>query len=59
MMEKTFKKVHYPEYEGKYDESIWAGYDTIQETDYVRHIRLLKPLTIKIDGMSKEAIVTQ
>lgn len=22
MMEKTFKKVHYPEYEGKYDESI-------------------------------------
>ena len=45
--------------DGKYDESIWAGYDTIQETDYVRHIRLLKPLTIKIDGMSKEAIVKQ
>ena len=45
--------------DGKYDESIWAGYDTIQETDYVRHIRLSKPLTIKIDGMSKEAIVKQ
>ncbi len=45
--------------DGKYDESIWAGYDTIQETDYVRHIRLSKPLTIKIDGMSKVAIVKQ
>ena len=43
--------------DGKYDESIWAAYDTIQETDYVRHIRLPKPLVIKIDGMSKEAIV--
>ena len=43
--------------DGKYDESIWAAYDTIQETGYVRHIRLPKPLVIKIDGMSKEAIV--
>ena len=43
--------------DGKYDESIWAGYDTVQETDYVRHIRLPKPLVIKIDGMSKEAII--
>lgn len=43
--------------DGKYDESIWSAYDTIQETDYVRHIRLPKPLVIKIDGMSKEAIV--
>lgn len=43
--------------DGKYDESIWSAYDTIQETDYVRHIRLSKPLVIKIDGMSKEAIV--
>lgn len=44
---------------GKYDESVWTDCDIVQQTDYVRHVRLSKPLTIKIDGMSKEAIVTQ
>lgn len=44
---------------GKYDESVWTDCDIVQQTDYVRHVRLPKPLTIKIDGMSKEAIVTQ
>lgn len=44
---------------GKYDERAWADCETIQHTDYVRHVRLPKPLTVKIDGMSKEAIVIQ
>ena len=29
----------------------------VQETEHVAHVRLGEPLTIKIDGMKKEAVV--
>ena len=42
---------------GKYDCSLLEGLEVVQETDYVAHVRLNEPLTIKIDGMKKEAVV--
>ncbi len=42
---------------GKYDCSLFDGLEVVQETDYVAHVRLSEPLTIKIDGMKKEAVV--
>ena len=42
---------------GKYDCSLFEGLPIVQETDYVAHVRLNEPLTIKIDGMKKEAVV--
>ena len=42
---------------GKYDCSLFEGMQVVQETDYVAHVRLTEPLTIKIDGMKKEAVV--
>ncbi len=42
---------------GKYDCSLFEGLSVVQETDYVAHVRLSEPLTIKIDGMKKEAVV--
>ena len=42
---------------GKYDCSLFEGLEVVQETDYVAHVRLNEPLTIKIDGMKKEAVV--
>ena len=42
---------------GKYDCSLLEGLEVVQETDYVAHVRLSEPLTIKIDGMKKEAVV--
>ena len=42
---------------GKYDCSLFEGLKVVQETDYVAHVRLNEPLTIKIDGMKKEAVV--
>jgi hypothetical protein len=29
----------------------------VQETEHVRHVRLETPLTIKVDGSKKEAVV--
>ena len=42
---------------GKYDCSLLEGLEVVQETEYVAHVRLSEPLTIKIDGMKKEAVV--
>ncbi len=42
---------------GKYDCSLFEGLEVVQETEYVAHVRLSEPLTIKIDGMKKEAVV--
>ena len=42
---------------GKYDCSLFEGLPVVQETEYVAHVRLSEPLTIKIDGMKKEAVV--
>lgn len=43
--------------DGKYDNTMFQGMPIVQETPHVAHIRLSKPLTIKIDGMKKEAVV--
>ena len=42
---------------GKYDCSLFEGLEVVQETEYVAHVRLNEPLSIKIDGMKKEAVV--
>lgn len=43
--------------DGKYDNSLFEGVSVVQETEHVAHVRLEEPLTIKIDGMKKEAVV--
>ena len=43
--------------DGIYDEDTLNQMPTYQSTAHVRHIRLNTPLTIKIDGMKKEAII--
>ena len=43
--------------DGKYDCSLFEGLPIEQETEHVCHVRLSAPLTIKIDGMKKEAVV--
>ena len=43
--------------DGKYDCSLFSNLETVQETEHVRHVRLNEPLTIKIDGINKEAVV--
>lgn len=43
--------------DGIYKEADLDKYPAIQETAHVRHIRLDSPLTIKIDGKHKEAVV--
>ena len=43
--------------DGKYDCEMFGDLPIVQETDHVAHVRLSAPLTIKIDGMKKEAVV--
>ena len=43
--------------DGKYDCEMFGNLPKVQETDHVAHVRLSAPLTIKIDGMKKEAVV--
>ena len=43
--------------DGIYDEDTLNQMPAYQSTAHVRHIRLNTPLTIKIDGMKKEAII--
>lgn len=43
--------------DGKYDSKLLKDLPKVQETDHVCHVRLPEPLTIKIDGMRKEAVV--
>lgn len=43
--------------DGIYKESDLNALPAIQETAHVRHVRLDKPLTIKIDGKHKESVV--
>lgn len=43
--------------DGKYDSSLFKPLNVVQETEHVAHVRLNEPLTIKIDGMKKEAVV--
>jgi CheY-like chemotaxis protein len=43
--------------DGKYDCNLFESMPVVQETEHVCHVRLDEPLTIKIDGMKKEAVV--
>ena len=43
--------------DGIYDLDYLNSLPAIQETDFVRHVRLDTPATIKIDGMKKEGVV--
>lgn len=43
--------------DGKYDTSLFKNLPIVQESEHVCHVRLPEPLTIKIDGMKKEAVV--
>ena len=43
--------------DGKYDCELFDNLPVVQETEHVAHVRLTEPLTIKIDGMKKEAVV--
>ena len=43
--------------DGKYDCEMFGNIPIVQETEHVAHVRLTEPLTIKIDGMKKEAVV--
>ena len=45
--------------DGIYDIDYLNSLPAVQETDFVRHVRLPKPVTIKIDGMKKEGVVTK
>ena len=43
--------------DGLYDINYLNSLPAVQETDFVRHVRLENPLTIKIDGMKKEGVL--
>ena len=43
--------------DGLYSIDYLNSLPAIQETDFVRHVRLEQPVTIKIDGMKKEGVV--
>lgn len=43
--------------DGVYRQEVLNALPAVEETEHVRHVRLEKPLTIKIDGMKKEGVV--
>ena len=43
--------------DGIYRQSLLNDLPAVHETEHVRHVRLDRPLTIKMDGMRKEGIV--
>lgn len=43
--------------DGIYDETFLNSLPAIEETEHVRHIRLAKPLVIKVDGIHREAVI--
>ncbi|MBO4642817.1 MAG: phosphoenolpyruvate synthase [Bacteroidaceae bacterium] len=45
--------------DGIYREEEFNKLPAVQETAHVRHVRWEKPITIKIDGLHKEAVVTE
>ena len=44
--------------DGVYRTDYLDSLPAVQETEFVRHVRLPKPATIMIDGMKKEGVVT-
>ena len=45
--------------DGIYRQEVLNALPAVQETAHVRHVRLPAPLTIKVDGCKKEAVVLQ
>ena len=45
--------------DGIYNIDYLNSMPAVQETDFIRHVRLEKPVTIKIDGMKKEGVVSK
>ena len=45
--------------DGIYRQDVLDALPAIQETEHVRHVRFPQPLTAKVDGMHKEAVVQQ
>jgi len=43
--------------DGVYDEAYLNSLPAIEETDLVRHVRVPKPLVIKVDGIHREAVI--
>lgn len=43
--------------DGIFDEEYLSGMPAITETKYVRHVRLDKPVTIKVDGTKRMGVV--
>ena len=43
--------------DGIYRQEVLDQLPAVQETEHVRHVRLPQPLTIKVDGCKKEAVV--
>jgi transcriptional regulator with XRE-family HTH domain len=43
--------------DGLFDEARLNALPAVEETDLVRHVRLDSPLTIKVDGIHREAVV--
>ena len=44
--------------DGIYRQEVLDSLPAVQETEHVRHVRLPAPMTIKVDGCKKEAVVT-
>ena len=45
--------------DGIYDEKRLAELPAVAETQYVRHVRLQKPLTVKVDGIHREGVILE
>ena len=43
--------------DGVYNQAFLNSVPAVEETEFVRHVRLAKPVVIKIDGMKKEGVV--
>ena len=43
--------------DGVYNQAFLNSVPAVEETEFVRHVRLAKPIVIKIDGMKKEGVV--
>jgi len=45
--------------DGVYRQDILDALPAVEETEFIRHVRLEKPLTIKVDGAHREGVIMQ
>ena len=45
--------------EGIYDEATLNAMPAVEETDHLRHVRFAQPLTVMVDGLHRQAVVTK